>query len=139
MAAFIPSASFLRIPACEIATKGASISRLLRLPRPLCERCRKRQAILPFGELETNFDEFSTCSDAEPIIGGMVRVSALIAPRGILLVVHMANDFHADKKHGCADDKRHSYQTFPFHLFPLIPPTSAISSSSPTSRRQSVN
>jgi hypothetical protein len=37
--------------------------------------------------LETNFDEFSTCSDAEPVIGGVVRVAVFVAPSGILLVV----------------------------------------------------
>jgi hypothetical protein len=49
------------------------------------------------GRLETtNLYEFSTCSDAEPIFGGIVRVSVIIAPRGILLVVYMASDRHGN-------------------------------------------
>ena len=55
-------------------------------------------------ELETDFDEFSTCSDAEPVIGGVVCVSVLVTPRGILLVVHMPNDRHGNQNDGCADD-----------------------------------
>jgi hypothetical protein len=54
--------------------------------------------------LETNFDEFSTCSDAEPVIGGVVRVAVFVAPSGILLVVQMANDRHGNQNDGCADD-----------------------------------
>src|SRR5262249_37786104 len=54
--------------------------------------------------LETNFDEFSTCSDAEPVSGGVVRVSVVVTPRGILLVVHMANDRRRNQNDGCADD-----------------------------------
>jgi hypothetical protein len=67
---------------------------------------RKRQMTLRSIEcqLETNFDEFSTWSDAEPVPGGVVRVSVLVAPRGILLVVHMANDRHGNKNDGCADN-----------------------------------
>src|SRR5262249_19421017 len=55
-------------------------------------------------ELETNFDEFSTCSDAEPVIGGIVRVPVIVTPRGILLVVHMPNDRHRNQNDGCAED-----------------------------------
>jgi hypothetical protein len=56
------------------------------------------------GFLETNFDEFSACSDAEAVFGGVVCVSVTVAPRGILLVVHMANDPHRDQNDGYADD-----------------------------------
>jgi hypothetical protein len=69
-------------------------------------------------ELQTNFDEFSTCSDAEPVFGGVVRVSVIATPRGILLVVHMTNDRHRNQNDGCADDYRRSYQSFPFHFAP---------------------
>jgi hypothetical protein len=55
-------------------------------------------------KLETDFDEFSACSDAEAVSGGVVRVSVLVAPQGILFVVHMANDRHRDQNDGCADD-----------------------------------
>jgi len=57
-----------------------------------------------FWKLETNFDEFSTCSDAEPVIGGVVRVTVVATPRGILLVVHMANDRRRNQNDGYADD-----------------------------------
>jgi hypothetical protein len=56
------------------------------------------------------------------VTGGVVRVSVLLAPRGILLVVHMPNDHHGNQTDGCADDWCRSYQPFPFHFF-LIPPT----------------
>jgi CspA family cold shock protein len=58
----------------------------------------------PSWKLETNFNEFSTYSDAEPVIGGVVCVSVVVTPRGILLVVHMANDRHRNHNDGCADD-----------------------------------
>jgi hypothetical protein len=35
----------------------------------------------------SDFDEFSACSDAKAVVGGVVRVSVIVAPRGILLVV----------------------------------------------------
>ena len=54
-------------------------------------------------QLETNFNEFSTCSDAEPVIGGVVCVSVIVTPRGILLFVDMTSDRHGDND-GCADD-----------------------------------
>ena len=65
---------------------------------------RNLQAETPSWELETNFDEFSTCSDAEPVFGGVVRVPVVVTPRGILLVVHIANDRHRNQNDGCADD-----------------------------------
>ena len=71
-------------------------------------------------ELETNFDEFSACSDAEAVFGGVVRVSVVEAPQGILLIVHMANNrprHHAD---GYADDQSTSYQLFHLTLAPNV-------------------
>jgi len=61
-------------------------------------------AIYEYAPLETNFDEFSACSYAEAVFGGVVCVSVIVAPRGILLVVHMANDPHRDQNDGYADD-----------------------------------
>src|SRR5262249_35846733 len=58
----------------------------------------------------SNFEEFSACSDAEAVFGGVVCVSVIVTPRGILLVVHMANDRHRDHSDGCADDESRSYQ-----------------------------
>ena len=55
-------------------------------------------------KLETNFDEFSACSDAEAVFGGVVCVSVLAAPPGVLRIVHMTNDRHRDHSDGCADD-----------------------------------
>jgi hypothetical protein len=66
----------------------------------------------------SNFEEFSACSDAEAVFGGVVCVSVIVAPRGILLVVHMANDRHRDHSDGCADDESRSYQLFHFTSIP---------------------
>src|SRR5262245_28846803 len=63
-------------------------------------------------ELETNFDEFSACSDAETVFGSVVRVSVIVAPRDILLMIQMANDRHRDQNDGCADDESSTYQLF---------------------------
>jgi hypothetical protein len=63
-------------------------------------------------ELETNFDEFSACSDAEPVFGGVIRVAVIMAPRGILLMIRMPNDRPRDHTDGCADDQSTSYQLF---------------------------
>src|SRR5262245_57588025 len=63
-------------------------------------------------ELETNFDEFSACSDAEAVFGGVVRVSVIVAPRDILLMIQMANDRHRDQNDDCADDESSTYQLF---------------------------
>src|SRR5215831_16741720 len=65
-----------------------------------------------------NFEEFSACSDAEAVFGGVVCVAVIVAPRGILLVVHMANDRHRDHSDGCADDESRSYQLFHFTSIP---------------------
>ena len=64
--------------------------------------------------LPPNFDEFSACSDAESIFGGVVRVSVLVAPLGVLLVVYMPTDRPRDQNDGCADDESPSYQRFHF-------------------------
>src|SRR5215831_8928449 len=66
----------------------------------------------------SNFEEFSACSDAEAVFGGVVCVSVIVAPRGILLVVHMAHDRHRDHSDGCADDESRSYQLFHFTSIP---------------------
>src|SRR5262249_12580909 len=57
----------------------------------------------------------SACSDAESIFGGVVRVSVLVAPLGVLLVVHMPTDRPRDQNDAYADDQRSSYQLFHFH------------------------
>jgi hypothetical protein len=62
-----------------------------------------------------HLDEFSACSDAEPVTGSVLCVSVLVAPRGILLVVHMPNDRHRDQTDGDAEDYSRSYQSFHFH------------------------
>ena len=55
-------------------------------------------------ELETNSDEFSACSDAEAVFGGVIGVAVIMAPRDILLMIHMPNDCHRDQNDGSADD-----------------------------------
>jgi hypothetical protein len=56
-------------------------------------------------ELEmANLYEFATCSDAEAIFSGVVRVSVIAAPQGSLLVIRMANDPHGNQNDGCAED-----------------------------------
>jgi hypothetical protein len=58
-----------------------------------------------FWELETaNLYEFSTWSDAEAVLGGVVRVSVIVAPQGSFLIVRITNDPHANQNDGCADD-----------------------------------
>jgi hypothetical protein len=64
----------------------------------------QRSGFLPAQELETHFDELSACSDAEAVFGGVVCVSVLVAPQGILLVVHMTNNRPRDQNDGCAND-----------------------------------
>jgi hypothetical protein len=70
-------------------------------------------------ELKTNFDEFSACSDAEAVFGGVVRVSVLVAPQGVLLIVHMAHDRPRDRTDGYASDQSTDYQLF--HLLSRLP------------------
>jgi hypothetical protein len=67
-------------------------------------------------DVGANFDEFSACSDAEAVCGGVVAVSVVVAPLGILLIIHMANDQHCDQNDGCADD----YSCYQLFHFPLI-------------------
>src|SRR5262245_12686515 len=72
----------------------------------------------PKGWDLSNFDEFPACSDAEAVFGGVVCVAVIVAPQGVLFVVHMANDRHRDHSDGCADDERSSYQLFHFTSIP---------------------
>jgi hypothetical protein len=51
-----------------------------------------------------NLYEFATCSDAEAIFSGVIRVSVIVAPQGSLLVIRMANDPHGNQNDGCAED-----------------------------------
>jgi hypothetical protein len=51
-----------------------------------------------------NLYEFSTCSDAEAVLGRVVRVSVIVAPQGSLLTIRMANDSHGNQNDGCAED-----------------------------------
>jgi len=67
---------------------------------------------------ETDFDEFSACSDAEAVFGGVLGVAVIVAPCDILLVIHMANDRHRDQNDGYADDESSSYQLFHFYFHP---------------------
>src|SRR5215510_10731939 len=98
--------------------RNCVIERCSKLPAPALGRGRHRAlARVALGclspvickrgigppSLETNFEEFSG-SDAELVSGGVVRVSVVVTPRGILLVVHMANDRHPNQSEGCADD-----------------------------------
>jgi hypothetical protein len=67
-------------------------------------------AICQYTPLETNFDEFSACPDAEAVFGGVIGVAVIVAPRDILLMIHMATDRPRDQNDGCADDESPSYQ-----------------------------
>ena len=42
-------------------------------------------AIYQYTPLETNFDEFSACPDAEAVFGGVIGVAVIVAPRDICL------------------------------------------------------
>ena len=55
-------------------------------------------------ELETNFNEFSACSDTEAVCGGVVGVAVIVAPRDILLMIRIPNDRHRDQNDSSADD-----------------------------------
>jgi hypothetical protein len=80
--------------------------------------CKRRAGPVLRRELETNFDEFSACSDAEAVFGGVVRVSVIVAPRDILLMIQMADDRQRDQNDGYADDESTSYQLFHFYFIP---------------------
>jgi hypothetical protein len=102
--------------------------------RTLLERPQRARKAT-FWELQAaHFYEFSPCSDAEPILGGIVRVSVIVAPRGILLVVHMASDRHGNQNDGCTDDWRDNYQPLLFHVLPLVPANPHIGSILPSQR-----
>ena len=60
--------------------------------------------VVLFAVPAPNFDEFSACSNAEAILGGVVRVSVLVAPFRILLIVQMANDRPGQHTDGYAGD-----------------------------------
>jgi hypothetical protein len=72
------------------------------------------------ARLETNFDEFSACSDAEAVFGGVDRVSVIVAPCDILLMIYMAIDRHRDQNGGYADDESSSDQLFHFYFHPVL-------------------
>jgi len=98
----------LRGATSQLTYRCSSLLRLFNLregPRSSAtERDPQSSGTPPAQELETNFDEFSACSDAEAVSGGVVRVSVLVAPQGVLRIVHMTNDRHRDHSDGCADD-----------------------------------
>src|SRR6516225_7240361 len=79
--------------ASQLTYRCSSRLRLFNLregPRSsAAERDPQSSGTPPAQELETNFDEFSACSDAEAVSGGVVRVSMLVAPQGVLRIVHM--------------------------------------------------
>ena len=52
----------------------------------------------------SNFDELSTDTDAKAVLGGVVCVSVIVAPRDILLMIRMPNDCHRDQNDGRADE-----------------------------------
>jgi hypothetical protein len=61
--------------------------------------------------------EFSAVPSSRAYWTGFLKLSfVIVAPRGVLLGVHMANDHHGNYNDGRADDQRHSYQTFSFHF-----------------------
>ena len=81
-------------------------------------------AIYQYTPLETNFDEFSACPDAEAVFGGVIGVAVIVAPRDILLMIAIANDRPRDQNDGCADDESPSYQLCHFTIIsPTIPTT----------------
>ena len=67
-------------------------------------------AIYQYTPLETYFDEFSACPDAEAVFGGVIGVAVIVAPRDILLMIHMVTDRPRDQNDGCANDESPSYQ-----------------------------
>ena len=49
------------------------------------------------GVIRADFGEFSARSYAKPVFRYVVRVSVIVAPEGILLIVHVANNRRRDK------------------------------------------
>src|SRR5262249_35794353 len=98
----------LRGATSQLTYRCSSRLRLFNLreaPRSsAAERDPQSSRTPPAQELETNFDDFSACSDAEAVSGGVVRVSVLVAPQGVLRIVHMTNDRPREHSDACADD-----------------------------------
>jgi hypothetical protein len=63
----------------------------------------------------SDFDEFSACPDAEAVIGGVIGVAVIVAPRDILLMIHMANDRPPDQNDSCANYESPRYQLRHFY------------------------
>jgi hypothetical protein len=47
-----------------------------------------------------NLYEFSPCSDAEAVLGGVFRVSVIVAPQGSLLIMRRGPRWHLDRHAG---------------------------------------
>ena len=84
-------------------------------------------------ELETDFDEFSACPDAEAVFGGVIGVAVIVAPRDILIMIDMANDRPRDQNDGCADDESPSYQLCHFYHHLADHPDDAAATDNPGS------
>ena len=79
---------------------------------------------LQVGVIRADFGEFSARSYAKPVFRCVVRVSVIVAPEGILLIVHVANNRRRDQNDGYADDQSSDYQAFHFNSsFPRAPQT----------------
>ena len=75
------------------------------------------------GVIRADFGEFSARSYAKPVFRYVVRVSVIVAPEGILLIVHVANNRRRDQNDGYADDHSSDYKAFHFNpSFPSCPP-----------------
>ena len=57
------------------------------------------------GVIGADFGKFPARSYAKPIFRCVVRVSVIVAPECILLVVHVANNRRRDQTDGYADDE----------------------------------
>ena len=60
---------------------------------------------LEVGVIGAHFGKFPAGSYAKPIFRCVVRVSVIVAPECILLVVHVANNRRRDQTDGYADDE----------------------------------
>jgi hypothetical protein len=60
---------------------------------------------LQVGLIGADFGEFSARSYAKPVFRCVMRVSVIVAPEGILLIVRVANKRRRDQNDGYADDE----------------------------------
>jgi hypothetical protein len=115
---------------CSVAASIVRVKGIIQAPRPDSDCALGQLDLVPiisanFDEFSacSDFDEFSACPDAEAVIGGVIGVAVIVAPRDILLMIHMANDRPPDQNDSCANYESPRYQLRHFYHSPTIPTT----------------